>query len=84
MDAAIKRLFAHGDRAALIWKGCERGCYLDVLAASLLHGELEVDVLRHADLLIKQRGLALVAQLLPPAQNQGHHCQSLPKRWFNP
>ena len=43
---------------------------LDVLAAGLLHGELEVDVLGHADLLVEQRGLALVAQLLPPAVMQ--------------
>lgn len=41
---------------------------LDVGAAGLLHGELEVDVLRHAHLLVKQRRLALVAQFQPPAR----------------
>jgi len=39
----------------------------DVGAAALLHGELEVDVLGHADLLVEQRGLALVAQVRAPA-----------------
>jgi hypothetical protein len=40
---------------------------LDVRAACLFHGELEVDVLGHAHLLVEQRRLALVAQLLAPA-----------------
>lgn len=40
---------------------------LDVGPAGLLHGKLEIDVLRHAHLLVKQRRLALIAQVLPPA-----------------
>ena len=57
--------------------------YLDILAASLLQWKLEVNVLRHADLLIKQRGLALIAQLLPPARIKEVLCQSLLKLGYD-
>ena len=38
----------------------------DGRAAGLLHGELEVNILSHADLLIEQGGTALVRKVLPP------------------
>lgn len=51
---------------------------LDLGGARALHGILEVDVLRHPDLRIKQRCPALVRQLLPSIlQAPDHPCASL-------
>jgi hypothetical protein len=44
---------------------------VDGCGAVLLHGELEIDVLRHVHLLIEQGGTALVTQILTPANRKG-------------
>ena len=51
---------------------------LDLGGARALHGILEVDVLRHPDLRIKQRCSALVRELLPSIlQAPDHPCAAL-------